>query len=228
MMLQRFERNTQGRDIAVGDIHGCFSQLQAELVRIGFDPEVDRLFSVGDLVDRGPENEAVLQWLAKPWFHAVMGNHDDMAHRWPAGNMQQDIYRRNGGGWNIDQPKEDQMAISEAMGNLPVAIEIDTAHGAIGIVHADCPFDSWRDFAETLLDESVAASMKGRIADVAMWSRGRISEDDRSGVTHVRAVIVGHTPVQAPVVLGNVHHIDTGAVFGRKFTLLELETLEVL
>lgn len=227
-MLKRFELNTEGRDIAVGDIHGCFSQLQAELVRVGFAPSKDRLFSVGDLVDRGPENEAVLLWLDKPWFHAVMGNHDDMAHRWPAGNMQADIYRRNGGGWNMDQPKADQQAISEAMGALPVAIEVETRSGLVGIVHADCPFDSWKDFADTLLDDNVASSMKGRIADVAMWSRGRISEADASGVSHCRAVIVGHTPVQAPVVLGNVHHIDTGAVFGRKFTLIDLETLEAL
>lgn len=228
MMLKHFELNQEGLDIAVGDIHGCFSRLQAELDRICFDPAKDRLFSVGDLVDRGPENEAVLSWLEKPWFHAVMGNHDDMAHRWPAGNMQADIYRRNGGGWNMDQPRADQQAISEAMGKLPVAIEVETRGGLVGIVHADCPFDSWEDFADTLLDESVAGSMKGRIADVAMWSRGRISEADASGVSDCRAVIVGHTPVQSPVVLGNVHHIDTGAVFGRKFTLMNLETLEVL
>lgn len=228
MMLKHFELNKEGRDVAVGDIHGCFSQLQAELDRIGFDPAKDRLFSVGDLVDRGPENEAVLAWLEKPWFHAVMGNHDDMAHRWPAGNMQPDIYRRNGGAWNMDQPKADQQAISEAMGALPVAIEVETRSGLVGIVHADCPFDSWKDFADTLLDDNVTSSMKGRIADVAMWSRGRISEADASGVTHCRAVIVGHTPVQAPVVLGNVHHIDTGAVFGRNFTLMDLETLEAL
>lgn len=217
--------NAVGRDFVVGDIHGCLTRLQSELDRIGFDPAIDRLFSVGDLVDRGPENTDVLGWLAKPWFHAVMGNHDDMAARWPAGNMEGDIYRRNGGGWNIDQSRENQVAISEAMKALPVAIQVETQHGLIGIVHADCPFDSWQDFAVTLNDENVSSSMKGRIADTAMWSRGRVSEGDRSGVTGVRAVIVGHTPLIEPTVLGNVYHIDTGAVFGRNFTILNLNTL---
>lgn len=55
-ILQRFAVNQSGRDFAVGDIHGCFSKLEAALRRVGFIPEKDRLFSVGDLVDRGPES----------------------------------------------------------------------------------------------------------------------------------------------------------------------------
>ncbi len=227
MMLQRFERNNQGRDIAVGDIHGCFSQLQAELVRIGFDPEVDRLFSVGDLVDRGPENEAVLHWLAKPWFHAVMGNHDDMAMRWPLGNMQGEIYRRNGGGWNMDQPRESQERIASAMAQLPVAIEVETEDGIVGIVHADCPYVSWHAFVDALQGKH-GKREADHVYDMAMWSRGRITEKNVSGVPDVRAVVVGHTPLTEAVALGNVLHIDTGAVFGREFTLLNLSTLEVV
>jgi serine/threonine protein phosphatase 1 len=56
-MLQHFGRNTAGRDLIVGDIHGCFARLQVALDELGFDPERDRLFSVGDLVDRGPDSE---------------------------------------------------------------------------------------------------------------------------------------------------------------------------
>lgn len=39
-----------------GDIRGCFNRLQAGLELLGFDPDKDRLFSVGDLVDWGPES----------------------------------------------------------------------------------------------------------------------------------------------------------------------------
>ena len=62
-MQQRFlkvPRNALGRDFAVGDVHGCFTRLQQGLDQLGFDPTRDRLFSVGDLVDRGPECESVL------------------------------------------------------------------------------------------------------------------------------------------------------------------------
>jgi len=40
----------------VGDIDGCFSHLRRSLEAIGFDASVDRLFSVRDLIDRGPES----------------------------------------------------------------------------------------------------------------------------------------------------------------------------
>ena len=62
----RIPRNVSGRDFAVGDVHGHFSRLRQSLDRLGFDPALDRLFSVGDLVDRGPENEQVLDWLRQP------------------------------------------------------------------------------------------------------------------------------------------------------------------
>ena len=58
--LERFERNESGRDLVVGDIHGMFPHLSALLAQLEFDESRDRLFSVGDLVDRGPAStEAV-------------------------------------------------------------------------------------------------------------------------------------------------------------------------
>src|SRR3546814_19392841 len=87
--VQRYPRNETGRDFAVGDIHGHFSRLQALLDAVEFDPSKDRLFSVGDLVDRGPECEQALDWLARPWFHAVQGNHEDIAIRLDQGNQDE-------------------------------------------------------------------------------------------------------------------------------------------
>lgn len=58
--VKRFAANTAGRDIAVGDIHGHLTRLVHALAEIKFDESVDRLFSVGDLVDRGPECEDVI------------------------------------------------------------------------------------------------------------------------------------------------------------------------
>jgi len=52
--IPRFALNTHRRDFAVGDIHGAFDALQRAMEAIGFDARKDRLFSVGDLVDRGP------------------------------------------------------------------------------------------------------------------------------------------------------------------------------
>lgn len=66
--------NSLGRDFIVDDLHGCLDLLDIELDRVGFDPAVDRLFSVGDLIDRGPDSMGCLRLLNKPWFFAVRGN----------------------------------------------------------------------------------------------------------------------------------------------------------
>ena len=98
--FRRMTANTRGRDLAVGDIHGHFERLQECLEAVEFDPAVDRLFSVGDLVDRGPASPQALEWLAKPWFHAVQGNHESLAvNHLRGGRVDLDMYRAAGGGW---------------------------------------------------------------------------------------------------------------------------------
>lgn len=225
MSVKRFTINTDGRDYVVGDIHGCYSKLKETLHQIQFEPSRDRLFSVGDLVDRGPENTAVHQWLSFPWFHPVMGNHDDMARRWPKGNMELETYRRNGGGWNIDQHKNEQIRTSDAMAGLSLAIEVETELGVVGIVHADVSHEKWEQFVAAL-SGTLGEHEKRRARRAALYSRERITSENRWGIQGVRAVVVGHTPVDKPVQLGNVYHIDTGAVFDRDFTILELASLE--
>lgn len=74
--IRKFDKNVNGRDFIVGDIHGNYSLLLKLLEAVKFDFSVDRLFSTGDLVDRGPEPNETLQLIDEPWFHPVMGNHD--------------------------------------------------------------------------------------------------------------------------------------------------------
>lgn len=224
--FQHVDANQEGRDFAVGDIHGHFIRVQRDLDDMGFDPSRDRLFCVGDLVDRGPHSLLALEWLDQPWFFAVQGNHEALAIDHVRGRqLDYSMYVDSGGGWFLELPPEQQQQLAERFAQMPIALELDTVQGLVGFVHADCPLPTW-----DLLRSVMLGQLAGReqIQEPCQWSRKRLRSRNCEGIPDLRALVVGHTPLPRAQVLGNVFHIDTG---GWKvdsngyFTFLELGSL---
>ncbi len=214
-IIARFGPNRRGRDWIVGDIHGEFDQLRAALEGIQFDPAGDRLFSVGDLIDRGPESHEALSWLESPGFHALRGNHEDML----LGATHDPRVMRwwlevNGGDWWRSVPAAERPRWIEGLEQLPWAIEVNTGNHRIGLVHADIPGGlSWDAFCEALErgDEAVR--------NHALWSRTRAQGLESRSVPGVDRIYCGHTPFPQPRTIGNVVFLDTGACYGGRLTL---------
>lgn len=63
---------------AIGDIQGCYHALQDLLARLAFNPQRDRLWLVGDLINRGSGSLQVLRWCHQHQhaLRVVLGNHD--------------------------------------------------------------------------------------------------------------------------------------------------------
>jgi len=225
--VKRLARNTTGRDIIVGDVHGCFTKLREALDAIRFDDSAgDRLIHVGDLVDRGPESAWVVEWLAQPWVHSVAGNHEDMAIRWPNGSMESGNYHANGGSWMIALDRETQREVAATLSALPIAIELETEGGLVGVVHAECPISPWADFTSMLEDPKLSNGKRQGLIDACQWARTRIQMGDDSIIAGVRAVVVGHTPMRNMTSLGNTLFIDTiGWRPVGHFTLIDAATL---
>lgn len=218
--VQRFAVNNAGRDFAVGDIHGCFDRLEQALHKVRFSSEVDRLFSVGDLVDRGPQSPDVLNWLARPWFHAVCGNHDFMTWRSATGYPLTEVsHYDNGGAWLDRCDAALRADLARSLRQLPLGIEVETPRGVVGVVHADFPYDDWRAIHTKIFSTEDI--------DACLWSRDRYRMRYTLPVRHIYAVIHGHSPVPSVMQLGNVYFIDTGGWReGGRFTLLNLHTLK--
>src|SRR5208282_2645180 len=75
------------RQIAIGDIHGCFDLLKTLIEKIiKFTPDEDMLIFTGDYIDRGKMSKEVVQYLSalKENFPdniiLLKGNHEDMAY----------------------------------------------------------------------------------------------------------------------------------------------------
>lgn len=213
--LVRFvARNTKGRDFAVGDIHGCFDEVLRAMDAVNFDQACDRIFSVGDLIDRGPGSHRSVRFLSHDWVHAVLGNHEQMLLEiYADGDAHPAVLEyaasRNGFDWWMKTPDQVRADVLAAARKLPVAIELETGRGPVGFVHADVPEKlSWQDFLAR-----VRAGDK-KIIHKALWGRDRINHLDESGVEGVGRVFVGHTPLRKNLRLGNVYCVDTGCVFG--------------
>lgn len=226
--ILHLQRNTTGRDILVGDVHGHFTKLAAALKAINFDSAVDRLISVGDLVDRGPESELVTEWLGQPWLHAVRGNHEQWALELMAGYANVHSYAANGGSWFIGMDAANRRLVADLFEAMPLAIELETAEGLVVVVHADMPHTTWAGCKEALRD----AGERQSAIDQMMWGRARLEQtDDVHGrVEDVRAIVHGHTVVDRYTTLDNVHYIDSGAWLPphrgpRDFILLDAATL---
>lgn len=220
--VSRFEKNLSGSDYVVGDIHGCFSKLSNDLQAIGFDENADRLFCVGDLIDRGGESERFIEWLEKPWFHSVRGNHEQLLIGHYRGEQNMALcHLQNGGEWYAEWNLLGEQARAKMYKyclSLPYLIEIETPSGLIGIMHADLGhYTDWNAFRIAIQNRDE------RARETCIWSRHFSQSKSKTLITGVNRVYAGHTPDSTVRDFGNLTIIDTGACFnGGHFTIVRI------
>lgn len=178
-LLKRLPINTAGRDFFIGDLHGATAHLMVALQSVQFQEDRDRLFSVGDLIDHGPDSWGAIELLAKPWFHAVLGNHEAMAlayHGELRAWYSRKVWLHNGGGWAtfLLAPQVTQML--EALSRLPLALEIPQRDGrVIGLIHGEIlDGRGWPALAALQRDQVVADEDRPvNIETGLLWARSQ-------------------------------------------------------
>ena len=211
-LFKYFPENHHGRDFVIGDLHGMFHTLEIMLNNLEFDRQADRLFSVGDLIDRGPQSNRVTEYLEEPWFHAIQGNHEQLLLQSTRSTSIFNAWtERAGGKWWLTLSDNERNKVENSISELPMAFEVATATGQIGIVHADIPIGlSWQRFVKGLQNDP-------ELQQHAQWSRIRhrhvTASESVPKVNGIDLLVVGHSIVDKPLYAANLCYIDTGAAY---------------
>lgn len=212
----RHKRNLAGQDFVIGDAHGAFDEIWRAMQLAGFDRTRDRLFSVGDLVDRGEGSHRAGRFLNQPYVLAVQGNHEadlidlHLTNEDPDETLE--VVTRinfNGMGWLAKLSALDRAELLKRFAALPYAMEVATVRGSVGVLHGEVPRGmDWQEFASGL-EEGDAD-----VVESCLRGRKRLKHGDTRGVPGIGRIFAGHTPQFGGAArLGNVYQIDTGAVF---------------
>ncbi|WP_157982802.1 metallophosphoesterase [Aliidiomarina minuta] len=215
--------NLQGRDFVVGDVHGCASLLEAALNQVNFDETRDRLLSVGDLIDRGPDSYALLSWLGKPWFFSCLGNHEEILLKFMASGDHElgSQWSSFGGSWFFRLRPQQRIELAEKISlNMSYAIECRLQQQLYAVMHADFPPDiGWPAFKQGI-------DCKPEWQRSCLWDRDRGKGLRLDSMEGIDRLFTGHHIVDEPRLIGNVQMIDTGAYKAQngdgKLTLAQL------
>jgi polynucleotide kinase-phosphatase len=234
-------RDDHGPFDVIGDVHGCFDELEALLGALGYvvtrtdtadafqvtHPLGRKVVFAGDLVDRGPKVTEVLRLVmaitAQKVGLSVPGNHDVKLMRKLRGK---DVRITHGLAESLAQlerePPEFRARVADFIDGLVSHYVLDD--GKLVVAHAG-------------LKESLQGRGSGVVRDFALYGE-TTGETDEYGLP-VRypwaqdyrgraAVVYGHTPVPEAVWLNNTICIDTGCVFGGKLTALRWPERELV
>lgn len=230
----------RGRVLVIGDIHGEYDMFQRLLKATEYSERDDFIFSLGDLVDRGPDSRKVLDWFAREHGRkSLLGNHEammaDAALHWETGR----IWYRNGGEWARNLDETAAYLYRCMIRQMPLSGEIEYDNGTrVGLVHAEVrPGLTWAQMSKVRVDTGDATNdWLPTDSASAIWGRSRYIADallrdkavselsaDRKvsawrnvqPVKGIDLVICGHsvTADALPRGRGNVLWIDTGAGF---------------
>ena len=232
-------RHEHGPFDIIGDVHGCFDEMNTLLHQLGYTvepegaeyrvvpPDGRRAVFVGDLVDRGPKIPEVLRlvmgMVKAGTAFCVPGNHDVKLMRKLRGK---DVKITHGLADSLTQLEPESPEFKRQVGDF---IDDLVSHyvfddGRLVVAHAG-------------LKEAMQGRGSGAVRSFALFGETTGETDDYglpvryNWAAEYRGkamVVYGHTPVREPEWLNRTIDIDTGCVFGGKLTALRYPEKELV
>lgn len=227
-------RHLTGPFDIIGDIHGCSSELESLLGKLGYvdgtHPEGRTAVFVGDLVDRGPDSPGVLRrvmaMVAAGDALCVPGNHENKLGRYLKGR---NVQHTHGLAETIEQlEREDEKdpafreQVRKFIDGLVSHYVLDD--GKLVVCHAGLPEKYHGRTSGRVRSHALYGDTTGETDEFGLPVRYPWAEEYRGSAT----VVYGHTPVPSTSWINNTICLDTGAVFGGKMTALRWPERELV
>ena len=197
------------RTIVIGDVHGCADELQDLLRAAGAGPQ-DRLISVGDLIGKGPDSRAVLDWAMKaPNLECALGNHELRFLRH----------------WKLGPAPDEKPADRETRAQLLPRVD-----EYLRFIESWPLYIARRHYLVVHAGFDPRKSLRGHDADELTNIR-RLDDDETpwyEAYEGRRLVVFGHWARHEPVIRENVIGLDTGCVYGGALSALILPERRVI
>ncbi|MEM9036572.1 MAG: polynucleotide kinase-phosphatase [Actinomycetota bacterium] len=228
-------RDDPGPFDIIGDVHGCADELVQLLERLGYEtdapafthPDGRRALFLGDLVDRGPASDRVLE-IAMAMVEAgtalcILGNHENKLGRALAGRnvtvshgLSETLAQLDG------RPAEFRQQVESFIDGLVSHYVLDS--GQLVVAHAGLPERYQGRASGRVRSIALYGDTDGETDEFGLPIRYPWAEDYRGRAT----VVYGHTPVPEAEWLHNTICLDTGAVFGGQLTALRWPEKELV
>lgn len=227
-------RHLTGPFDIIGDIHGCSSELETLLGKLGYadgaHPEGRTAVFVGDLVDRGPDSPGVLRRVMSMVSDGnalcVPGNHENKLGRYLKGRK---VQQTHGLAETIEQLEREDSKDPEFRKRVGEFIDGLVSHyvldgGKLVVCHAGLPEKYHGRTSGRVRSHALYGDTTGETDAFGLPVRYPWAEDYRGRA----AVVYGHTPVPTTSWVNNTICLDTGAVFGGRMTALRWPERELV
>jgi serine/threonine protein phosphatase 1 len=211
-------KNTVGRDLIIGDLHGCYDELWHLLKHIDYNSEQDRILFVGDLIDRGPKSELCFDMVQRNNVYSTLGNHEEMMFQ-AVLNLkpsQYDVWMANGGGWARELFQDwlpaFQAKLIRFKDKFPLVIVVGEGEDRFNVVHAEF-YSGKRPLSNKDIDDWTFTPEE---INNMIWGRTLIqyaTSNDHLFQYNMSTTYVGHTPTRAVLTSQSQIFIDQGCCF---------------
>lgn len=206
---------------AIGDIHGCFNQLEKLIKNLAIDKQYDTLVFIGDYIDRGSSAKEVVDYVIglKSEFKNVVcltGNHEQMFLNYLEGTDEA-IYLYNGGVATLLSYGISRFAMTRSK-----KMAIPSSH--LLFFQSLLPYYETEEYIFVHAGLMPGLSLGEQTVHDLVWIRQEFIYSDYD---FGKLIVFGHTPFVFPLIRPNKIGIDTGAVFGGKLTCVELPSVKI-